>query len=230
MPSGKKITPTPFSRVVPPEEMSLKQLLDETVRGLKLDFNCHAIAKIQTFNAAKQTCTALINYKKTFLKKNSKGLYEDEYVDYPLLLDVPVIIMSGGNAALTFPISAGDDCLILFNDRDIDNWFATGQSLPLNSNRLHSLNDGMALVGLRASNNPIASYDQSRVVLRNNTASVGVNSNAIQIKNSSQNLKSILQDLVDAINGIITSGGQTVSPASQAALNLIKTRIGSLLE
>ncbi len=223
MPTGKVTEPTPFSRITPAAEMSLAQLLDERLRGLKLDFNCHAIAKIQTFNSANLTCTASINYTKTFLKRNEDGTYSDEYIEYPVLADVPVVVMSGGAGSLTFPIAAGDDCLILFNDRDIDNWFATGQALPLNSNRLHSLNDGIALVGIRSSNNPIAGYDSTRVVLKNNQASVGVGANKIQIKNQTRNLYTILNNLITALQTFAqtTSTATTAPQIATAALTLV---------
>jgi hypothetical protein len=51
------------------------------------------------------------------------------------------------------PIQSGDTCLVLFCDRDLDNWFESGQITTLNSNRVHDLSDGVALVGIRHKQN-----------------------------------------------------------------------------
>lgn len=55
----------------------------------------------------------------------------------------------------------------------------------------------------------------------------------VQLKNQSQSYATIMSDLVDAIVSIVTVGTaatQTLNPASQAALNAIKTRLLQLLE
>jgi len=65
----------------------------------------------------------------------------------PLLVDVPVVFPSGGGFTLTFPIAAGDDCLVVFGSRCIDAWWqAGGVQEPLEA-RMHDLSDGFALVG-----------------------------------------------------------------------------------
>lgn len=40
--------------------------------------------------------------------------------NYPLLVDVPVVFPRGGGCTLTFPVKAGDECLVIFADRCID--------------------------------------------------------------------------------------------------------------
>ncbi|WP_347004163.1 Gp138 family membrane-puncturing spike protein [Enterobacter roggenkampii] len=46
--------------------------------------------------------------------------------DYPLLTDVPVVFPRGGGCTLTFPVNAGDECLVIFADRCIDFWWQSG--------------------------------------------------------------------------------------------------------
>lgn len=46
--------------------------------------------------------------------------------NYPLLVDVPVIFPRGGGCTLTFPVKAGDECLVIFADRCIDFWWQNG--------------------------------------------------------------------------------------------------------
>lgn len=75
-----------------------------------------------------------------------------------LITDVPVCFLGGGNTSLTFPVSAGDECLVFFADRCIDAWFQSGgvqnQILP----RMHDLSDGFALVGFRSKRSSLKNF------------------------------------------------------------------------
>ena len=66
------------------------------------------------------------------------------------LVDVPVVFMGGGAMVSTFPISVGDEALVVFADRCIDYWFAKGGVQRPAEPRAHSLSDGIALVGPRS--------------------------------------------------------------------------------
>ncbi|EKN3638181.1 Gp138 family membrane-puncturing spike protein, partial [Yersinia enterocolitica] len=77
---------------------------------------------IQSFDADTVTCTVL-----PAIKGNDSGVSGDrESADLPLLVDVPVIFPRGGGCTLTFPIKAGDECLLIFSDRCIDFWWQNG--------------------------------------------------------------------------------------------------------
>lgn len=225
---------TSFQQNKSESEPGLKDLLDLHKKDVMLSINCHAIATVQSFDDTKQTITATINYKKTYFKTNNDGSYVPVLYDYPILLDVPVITMQGGTASLTFPIAKGDSCLILFNDRDLDNWFHTGQVSQTATPRLHSFSDGIALVGLRASNNPIANYDMTRVVLQNGLTMVGLSDTLVKIANATTTLKQVIEGLMDVIStgfgGATPAVGNPLSPATVAALTAYKTTVESLLE
>jgi protein gp138/GpV-like protein with Apex motif len=70
----------------------------------------------------------------------------------PLLVDIPILWQGGGGVSLTFPIKQGDECLVVFSSRCIDAWWQLGADniqVPPNQ-RMHSLSDGFALVGVRS--------------------------------------------------------------------------------
>jgi phage baseplate assembly protein gpV len=72
------------------------------------------------------------------------------FVKLPLLVDCPVIFPSGGGYTLTFPVKAGDECLVVFASRCIDGWWqSSGQAVPPEF-RMHDLSDGFVLVGARS--------------------------------------------------------------------------------
>ncbi|MCA8120427.1 hypothetical protein LGN07_17030 [Burkholderia cepacia] len=69
---------------------------------------------------------------------------------FPLLTDCPVVWQGGGGATATFPIAAGDECLVVFASRCIDAWWQSGGVQEQAESRNHSLADGFALVGVRS--------------------------------------------------------------------------------
>ena len=75
------------------------------------------VGQIVSFNPTTQTASVQIMVKARIL---------DQIRSYPVLTDCPVFSVSGGAGCLTMPVAAGDPCLVLFNDRDMDGWFATG--------------------------------------------------------------------------------------------------------
>lgn len=145
----------------------MQDLLNLFKKDIFLNFNSHHIGKIQLFNPLNQTSTVTINYKKTFFQSDPvTGVYGPTLVDYPILAECPTICLGGGNGALTFPITTGDDCLIFFNDRDLDNWFQGSSSSANATPRLHSFSDGVVLVGLRSLNDVLLNYDSDGIALR----------------------------------------------------------------
>jgi hypothetical protein len=68
-------------------------------------------------------------------------------VEYPLLVNVPVYFPRGGGCTLTFPIAAGDECVMVFSSRAIDAWWQSGQVQAPTEPRMHDLADGFAFVG-----------------------------------------------------------------------------------
>lgn len=227
---SSNLSNTPLNRI--PEDPTLRDLLDQVKKEVFLSLNCHAIATVQSVSYTDQTLTATIDYSQTFYKRpGNTGPYVPTLVPYPVLLDCPFISLGGGNGALTFPIKEGDQCLILFNDRDLDNWFSGATSGPVATPRLHSLSDGIALVGL----NDLTDYDGTRVVLKNGDTMIGLGDSLIKIENATQNLNSLLQSLISTISGLTTIPAAigtplTLNPSVITQLTNIATELGELLE
>jgi hypothetical protein len=233
-----------------PSEPSLKDVLDLLKKDIFLSLNCHHVCTIQSFNSVNQTAKATINYKKSYFEPNSvTGTYSQVLADYPLLLDCPVIILGGGGGTLTFPIESGDEALVLFNDRDIDGWFAGSSNSAVPTPRAHSFSDGIILVGVRSLSNSIPSYDAERALLKKGDALVGVgkNDSLVKIANAQYTLKGLLQDLnsklqslTSQLQSLVTqtaaitvtgvTAGAAVSgpPANAAVITQIGVQIGTI--
>lgn len=232
------------------DDPALKDVLDLFKKDIFLSLNCHAIANVQSFNPLNRTITATIAYKKTYFTATATGEYIPTSVDYPILTDIPVLVLGGGQASIEFPIQKGDECLLLFNDRDIDNWFASGQVGPVNSLRLHSMSDAIALVGLHSPLNPLGLHDPTHAVFRyKNGAQVGVSASRVLIANAALlSLNTAIQQLVTALNtafGAIITGPVgdlsgtpvitnpvliTALTAALVQLNAAAAQIGTVIE
>lgn len=150
-----------------PNEPELKDLLDLVKKDVMLNINCHHIGTVQSFDETTQTAQVTINYTRTYVQMDPvTGLQGQVQRDYPLIIDAPVIVIGGGSGALTFPVGIGDECLVLFNDRDIDNWFTGGGVGPVATISYHSFSDALVLVGVRSLQKVIPNYDPDLIELR----------------------------------------------------------------
>ena len=91
--------------------------------SLGIDLRVAAPGIIQSVDYEKQTCTVQLAIREQL---NYNG--DLQWLDIPVLPDVPFFIYSGGGYCLTLPVNAGDECLIVFGDTCIDAWW---QSLSL---------------------------------------------------------------------------------------------------
>lgn len=161
--------PTERPKIVEPD---LKTIMDRRRREWKSEINCISLGTIESFNSEEQTAKISLNYMRRIkgvspIVSNSaiNNQASDILVSYPQLIRCPVVFMFGGNASLTFPIEQGDTCIVLFCDRDIDSWFETGGVFPPNSDRVHDMNDAIALVGIRSMANSLPNYNSTKVKL-----------------------------------------------------------------
>ena len=102
----------------------------------------------------------------------------------PLLVDVPILLPRGGGFSLTFPITPGDECLIVFTDTAFDAWFEKGNVQNQVSRRRHSLSDGFALVGIWSPQRVLPNYSTGSVMLRSddNQTSIEVGPGTINLQ------------------------------------------------
>lgn len=216
-----------------PNDIQLSDLLDLFKRQTLLGLNCHHIATVQSFDSVRQVASATVNYKKTFFVPDPvTGVYGPVLRDYPQLIDCPVVVLGGGLGSLTFPVASGDECVVLFNDRDLDNWFQGGGSgTAAATPRLHSFSDGMILVGVRSLANVLKTYDMTRAVLRLGNAIVGVGGGEgelVKIANESFSLGALMQDLITNLMMLASGSSAQFTNEAAAATALAAASTGPL--
>lgn len=175
---------------------TLASLLELHRKGTMRQINCHQVGEIVSFNPSTQT--AEVKVKMSFV-------YNGEIKEYPLLLDCPCIVLAGGQGALTMPISAGDSCLVLFNDRDMDNWYSGGQTMPPRTDRLHDFSDAIALVGLRNKQNQLSGYLAQGTELKYGSSTIKLENGKVTVTNGTSNV------LIDNSGVTVTAANITIT-------------------
>lgn len=175
-------------------------------RETMLDMNCVQVGKIEAYNSATNTAQVSIGVK--------RKLKNGDELEYPTLEDCPVFMLYGGTSSITMPISSGDDCLVLFNDRCIEDWFLMGDVVAPEDKRVHSLSDGIVLVGVK----PMV---KQLIPVPTDCISINGGTNLVEIKNAVNGLLALIGTLIDTISNLGTVGSptaQTIDPASKALL------------
>jgi len=200
--------------------------LTDAFSNFKLDvfrsINCVKIGKIQSFDGTKKTATIRLLFKRV--------LPDGRIASYPILVDCPIFTLQGGGGAIQMPIVAGDQCIVLFADRNIDAWFKTGsESAPLNS-RSHDLSDGIAVVGINSLTSSLESYVSGKARFFYQGAEIDLAGGIITIKNTMTTLLTLINGLIDVIAAVSTvPGGGPLNAASITALNAYKIQLATLL-
>ena len=101
------------------------------------DVHTIVIAKITSVNEKTISCIPVIN---RVVKGSSKQL--------PEFIEVPPVILQGGDSYIAEPISAGDYCLVLISERCYDAWYAGSDFVSPLEMRMHDYSDGFALCGV----------------------------------------------------------------------------------
>lgn len=128
---------------------------------------------IQSFSASSVTATVQMAIKGIVQDQTGKS----QFVNLPLLVDVPVFFPRGGNCTLTFPVAKNDECLVVFASRCVDGWFQSGGVQAPVQPRMHSMSDGFALVGFFSQATKISGISTTTAQLRSNDGSTYVEVN-----------------------------------------------------
>lgn len=234
---------------LPKSEPTFNDLMIMAQNNIMARTNCHNVGRIIEFDKDKQTCTVQMMQLKQF--------YNKTFVPAPIT-DVPLIIYGMGDGFITLPNPVGSICLLFFMDRNIDAFLETGELYEPENTRLHDFSDCIALTTFSTLNNPIENYDDTAITIAyknivedviynaviknfgnsiqlkvstdNNTTQINI-SDKINIQNTSQNLASLIQDLITEIKALtVNTTSGTVMPSTQDALDAIADKFAELLQ
>ena len=126
----------------------LGQIIKTSGLSTASELNCMRIGIVQEFYPDDLTVQVQIAGKRT-IGLNPDGTQKVR--DYaPIYAKICYC-----NPFITYPIKKGDECVLLFADREIENWFINGDINPEGYSRMHDLTDAVALFGVRSLPNMI---------------------------------------------------------------------------
>lgn len=196
----------------------LTQTLKASQQKTALDINCVRIGIIQEFYPENLTAQVLISGKKLVGMKSDGSQILREYA--PIYAKVCYC-----NPFETFPLTKGMECVLLFNDRELESWFINGGNNPQAYPRMHDLTDAIAIVGIRSLPNMIniltdclhLFYGNSDMQIK--ASQIDLNSNAINL-NGTTTVPHI--DVGDGASGsLIDSQGKTLATVTNGIITSI---------
>ena len=189
--------------LVKPQLADILQMHEEKLRQ---NFHCVKIGIIQSYDAPKRTAQVQVSFRRL--------MWDDTITDYPVLFDCPVYTLQGGGMGAQFPISAQDECLILFADSDIDLWYQNGGAQVPNSGRNHDVSDCICLVGLNSLAKPLS------LALAVDEGGIATATAKVAVKGTKVNISNQTQSLLTALDTFLTGLDATTLVAKAAALKV----------
>lgn len=175
--------------------------MEAAIETRALDLHTAIPGTVKSFDASSQTCTAQPGIQRIFRDSGP--------TDLPLLVDVPVQFPRGGDYVLTFPVKAGDECLLVFSERAIDSWYEKGGSQPPVEYRTHDLSDACAIMGISSKPSKVDNFSTSAVELRRLDGGAKVSVSGQDIIATSSTGKVLLNAPPGAttlLNGVVIGG------------------------
>ncbi len=163
---------------------------------------CAMPGVIQGFDPATQTASVQPALK---MKVNFES--ETKQVDMPQVSNVPVVLpfAQGAGLLLTLPIQAGDECLLVFSDRALDNFTQSGGIQPseqgpgagggieatFTTPRAHDISDAICIPGIISNPQAVPEYNTENIELRDRErkAYISLGPNGIEITDGTASWK-----------------------------------------
>lgn len=120
---------------------SENQIYENLINEAMFRTRCCIPCIVQSYNSANNTVECQPAVRERII--NEDGTIQ--YIQLPLLINVPVIFPGSASFDIKFPLSKNDECLVFFSDLSIDNFWQKGSVQNPVEVRRHDLSDGMAI-------------------------------------------------------------------------------------
>jgi len=197
------------------------------------------------------TClpATIVTYDYTVQKATVQPLLNRRYKDgtpqgdiqpLPEITNVPVIFPRTGNFSMHYPLNAGDNVMIMFSERSIDQWLTTGGQVTPNDPRKFDLSDAIAIPGLYPFSEASPAEDNTSFTIQIGSTKLKLDpSGTFCFHGVSEELMNIIDELFSLISAITTTvivppTGGIPSPGvpfaidNSVAISALRTRFDTL--
>lgn len=196
--------------------MEQKIELDFWRNAMRLNTSIPAI--INAFDATKQTVSATPAIKAKYV--SPEGVVS--YFPYPMITNIPLAIARGADVRITYPVTVGNPCTLIFSQRSIDNFIVEGSEAepvegpnPLTSAiRCMDMTDAMCFPGILTTKDIVSDYATDAIEIRSDDGKVKVS-----VKKDSLTLKQDSATMTIS-GGNITMSAATINITGTTAINI----------
>lgn len=183
----------------------LNEVIEMTVDYILNDVHTCMPGQVVSYDASKQTATV-----QPAIKRVINGVAQP----MPQIHNVPVVTPATSGAWLLVPVSAGDNVLLHFSGRSIDQWWQHGGQVDPQNPAKFSLTDCIAVPGLNPSTSPISRKGSpSSVELANGAGWLEITpAGKFKLTNGAQELLTVLDNVLSHLIGLSTTNAIVGSP------------------
>lgn len=181
-----------------PDLMSTLKVFEDALKYNAI--NCCRVGIVEEYNPETRVAKVIIANKLTLSQNDDGSLVTQNYAP----IYAKVLFFGWGNIGITHPVVKGSEGILLFNDREIESWYISGNIEPIAHDRAHSKTDAIFISGLLSLPNMIATLTNC-INIFYKTSNIQVSETGIVI-NGNTVINGNLQ-----VNGSINATGDIVA-------------------
>lgn len=140
-------------------DKSLNDVLVQAMRQNAISINKVSIGFIVDFDHTKLSASVQVGVE---TKLNDGRVLSPP----PIIENVPVLFQNTATMSMTFKISKGDTVLLLFFDKNVENFLLNGNIAPPAGNELHSINQAVCIPNIMPFNRPSPMANNEDTVIK----------------------------------------------------------------
>lgn len=165
------------------QEPSIDESFDEIFKSYQSELKTGIPAIATEVDLNQQWVTVQPLFNRTFLDDDDNEVQKN----YSVIHNVPLKFPRWGGFVITFPVKVGDMVWLNFAERSLDTFKDSSGSEIVDPkiNRMHDINDAVAMFGFSTRKNKINNYHTQDLVLRSESGDVEIHltpSKEVQIK------------------------------------------------
>lgn len=181
---------------------------------INYNMNCVKVATIVEFDKNTLTAKCRVNNKRLLNLKDDGNQILQDYPD----IYAKVCFFGWGDIAITHPVNVGMEGLLLFNDRELETWFLTGEPGELAYDRCHDLSDALFICGVHSQPKiPLVQYLTTCINLYYESSNIQTSCSDVSINTINANINASGGMIIDSPDVTVT-GNLNVGTGQSAVI------------
>ena len=181
---------------------------------INYNMNCVKVATIVEFDENTLTAKCRVNNKRLLNLKDDGNQILQDYPD----IYAKVCFFGWGDIAITHPVNVGMEGLLLFNDRELETWFLTGEPGELAYDRCHDLSDALFICGVHSQPKiPLVQYLATCINLYYESSNIQTSCSDVSINTINANINASGGMIIDSPDVTVT-GNLNVGTGQSAVI------------